>query len=236
MRFSQVTHKKLWLDPRTKIFLLLISVLAAAMAPRLLYELGLVILIAILAFICGKAKAAAWGIALYLLFYFITTAAVTYASASAQAVLLAFLGLLHKVFPCAFIGIIITGTTKISEFLTAMNRIHAPKSIMIPLAVMLRYIPTIQEDWHYIKDAMRLRDVSPNIRGLLTRPAATLECVYVPLMMAASKASDELSIASVTRGIENPVPRTCFTEIRFHIADFIAAAGFLAYFLGGYFL
>ena len=28
----------------------------------------------------------------------------------------------------------------------------------------------------------------------------TVECIYVPLMMMASKAADELSIASVTRG------------------------------------
>lgn len=34
----------------------------------------------------------------------------------------------------------------------------------------------------------------------------TIECIYVPLMMAASKAADELSIASITRGIENPNP------------------------------
>ena len=64
--------------------------------------------------------------------------------------------------------------------------------------------PPIQEDWRFIKDAMRMRDVSPSPKGLLTHPAMTVECIYVPLMMAASKAADELSIASITRGIENP--------------------------------
>ena len=128
------------------------------------------------------------------------------------------------------------GTTRISEFLSAMNKLHAPKSFTIPFAIMLRYIPTIREDWHFIKDAMRLRDVSPTLGGLLTRPAMTLECVYAPLLMAASKAADELSIASVTRGIENPHPRTCFAEIRFHVTDFIAIACFVAYFAVGQFL
>lgn len=48
-----------------------------------------------------------------------------------------------------------------------------------------------------------------------------LECLYSPLLMAASKAADELAIASVTRGIENPHARTCLIQIRFRIQDFL---------------
>lgn len=229
-------HKGLWLDPRTKFFLLLICVLSATMAPNLTYELGLVLLISVFALAYGKVRIAILGTVIYAIIYALSMATLYYASPSMQATLLAFLGLIHKVYPCGLFGGIIIGTTKISEFLSAMNKLHAPKEVTIPLAIMLRYIPTIREDWHFIKDAMRLRDVSPNLGGLMTRPGMTLECVYVPLMMAASKAADELSIASVTRGIENPMPRTCFMEIRFGIADFIAAACFLAYFIVGRFL
>lgn len=236
MRTKAKKSHSIWFDPRTKFLLLLVCVLSATMAPNLTYELGLVFLISVFAFICGKTHMAVYGVSVYAVFYLLTTVIVTYASASAQATLLAFLGLIHKVYPCGLIGGIIIGTTKISEFLSAMSKLHAPKSFTIPLAIMLRYIPTIQEDWHFIKDAMRLRDVSPTIGGLLTRPATTLECVYVPLMMAASKAADELSIASVTRGIENPTPRTCFTEIRFGIADLVVFTCFVAYFIAGRFL
>ena len=49
----------------------------------------------------------------------------------------------------------------------------------------------------------------------------TVECIYVPLMMTASKAADELSIASVTRGIENPQPRTCLVQIKCRAADWV---------------
>ena len=94
---------------------------------------------------------------------------------------------------------------------------------------MLRYLPTIREDWHFIKDAMRLRDVSPTLCGFLKAPAMTVNCIYVPLLTAASKAADELSIASVTRGIENPKPRTCLVEIQMRAADCLSAALFLAF-------
>lgn len=228
--------KGLWFDPRTKFLLLLFSVLAATFAPNLIYEAGLVVLIALFALACNRTKIAIGGVLIYAVIYAITTVTITYASANAQATLLAFFGLIHKVYPCGLMGGLMIGTTRISEFLSAMNKLHAPKSFTIPFAIMLRYIPTIREDWHFIKDAMRLRDVSPTLGGLLTRPAMTLECVYAPLLMAASKAADELSIASVTRGIENPHPRTCFVKIRFHVTDFIAIICFAAYFAAGQFL
>ena len=94
---------------------------------------------------------------------------------------------------------------------------------------MLRYLPPISEDWRYIKDAMRLRDVSPSFFGFLKAPAMTVNCSYVPLLTAASKAADELSIASVTRGIENPKPRTCLVRIRMRAADYISILIFAAF-------
>ena len=56
-----------------------------------------------------------------------------------------------------------------------------------------------------------------------------VNCIYVPLLTAASKAADELSIASVTRGIENPKPRTCLVRIRMRAADYISILIFAAF-------
>ncbi len=164
-----------------------------------------------------------------------TKAALSGSGTTFQTTLIAFLGLVHKVYPCGFLAGILISTTRVSEFLCAMHKIHAPKSLTIPMAVMLRYLPTIREDWGFIKDAMRLRDVSPSLKGLVAHPGMTVECLYVPLMMSASRAADELSIASVTRGIENPAPRTCLIQIRLGLADLLAAFCFAAYFIAGRF-
>ena len=102
--------------------------------------------------------------------------------------------------------------------MAAMNRIHMPKAMIIPMTVMLRYFPMVHEDWGYISDAMHMRDVAPTIKSLLTHPARTVECIYVPMMMSALKVADELSAAAVTRGLENPKPRTCLQEIHFRYA------------------
>ena len=77
-------------------------------------------------------------------------------------------------------GRLLIGTTQVSEFMAALNRMHIPKSVVIPVTVMIRYIPMIQEDWGYIKDSMKMRDVAPSFFGVITHPGQTVECVYVP--------------------------------------------------------
>jgi energy-coupling factor transporter transmembrane protein EcfT len=220
----------LWLDPRIKLFLILICVLASMFAPSLIYQFGLVLIIALLAAACGKWKYGIKAVCFYAIICFLTIWIMAEMTGTLRTMFIAFLGLFHKVYACGMLAGIVLATTKVSEFLSAMNRIHAPKKLVIPLAVMMRYIPTIKEDWHFIKDAMKMRDVSPSIKSFLTNPAMTIDCIYVPLMMAASKAADELSAASVTRGIENPNPRTCLVQIKCGIADWIVMVVAIAYF------
>ena len=224
----------LWIDPRTKIVLLLLCVLAAAMAPSLFYEILLVGLVAVFGLVSGRIRYALIGMIVYMFFYFLTLATMRL-HGSVQVMLVAFFGLVHKVYPCGFLSGIILSTTKIGEFLSAMNRSHIYSKIVVPIAVMLRYMPTIREDWRFIKDAMKMRDVSPSLKSFLKHPGMTIECIYVPLMMAASKTADELTIASVTRGIENPKPRTSLVQVRFGIGDLIVFLCFFAMFLAGQF-
>lgn len=215
---------KLHLDPRTKLFLILLCVLSAVFAPNLYFQFALVTLIALLAALSGKWRYALHGSTAYALICVFTVWCMDVLTGTWRTMFVAFLGLVHKVYACGMLAGLVISTTKVGEFLSAMARLHVPKKLSIPLAVMLRYLPTIREDWHYIKDAMRLRDVSPTFRGFLKAPAMTVNCIYVPLLTAAGKAADELSIASVTWGIEDPRPRTCLVKIQMRAADFLAAA------------
>ena len=224
--------KLLYLDPRTKLFLILLCVLSAMFAPNLYFQFALVAVIGLLAALCGKWQYALRGILAYALICAFTVWCMGVLSGTWRTMFVAFLGLIHKVYACGMLAGLVISTTKVGEFLSAMARLHIPKKLTIPIAVMLRYLPTIQEDWHYIKDAMRLRDVSPTLWGFLKAPALTVNCIYVPLLTAASKAADELSIASVTRGIENPKPRTCLINIRMQAADFLVLVLFAAFLTG----
>ncbi len=221
--------KLLYLDPRTKLFLIPLCVLSAMFAPNLYFQFALAAGIGLLAALCGKWQYALRGILAYALICAFTVWCMGVLTGTWRTMFVAFLGLVHKVYACGMLAGLVISTTKVSEFLSAMARLHVPKKLTIPIAVMLRYLPTIREDWHSVKDAMRLRDVSPTFWGFLKVPAMTINCIYVPLLTAASKAADELSVASVTRGIENPKPRTCLVKIQMRAADFLTMALFTAF-------
>ena len=221
--------KPLRLDPRTKLCLILLCVLSAMFAPSLYVQFALVVLIGLLAAACGKWRYALRGMAAYALICAFTVWCMGVLTGTWRTMFVAFLGLVHKVYACGMLAGLVIRTTKVGEFLSAMARLHVPKKLTIPMAVMLRYLPTIREDWHSIRDAMRLRDVSPTFWGFLRSPGMTVNCIYVPLLTAASKAADELSIASVTRGIENPKPRTCLVNIRMRAADWLLMVLFTAF-------
>ncbi len=102
-----------------------------------------------------------------------------------------------------------------------------PRSIVIPLAVMFRYFPVVREDWSHIKDAMALRGLRPTPVGFVKNPSAVIDALYVPMLVSASKTADELSVAAVTRGIENPKPRTSRLKIRFGPVDMVILFGYI---------
>jgi len=224
---------KVRFDPRTKLFLLLLCVLCTMFAPSLQYELVLVCLIAVFSLLSGQVLHAFLGILFYGLIYTVTLLSITKMTGTTQAVLAAFFGLVNKVYPCGLMAGLMIKTTKTGEFMAAFYKIHMPDRFVIPFAVMMRYLPVVKEDWHYIKDAMRMRGISPSIKNICLRPMVVAECLYVPLMMAASNTADELSIAAITRGIENPNPRTSLTEIKFLLRDLIAVFVFTGYFVIG---
>ena len=209
------SRRGLWLDPRTKILLLLFCILSAMMAPSLFYELGLVVLIGLLGVCFGKWKYAWKGVLFYALIVLLTLWIMDTMTGTWRTMFIAFLGLFHKVYPCGMLSGIVLSTTKVSEFLSAMNRIHAPKKLVIPLAVMLRYVPTIQEDWRFIKDAMRMREVQFGTKKFWQNPAALIEYRFIPLMISVVKIGDDLSAAALTRGLDNPVRRTNITKVGF---------------------
>lgn len=225
----QATHKHIgWIriDPRTKLLLLLMGNLAVFLAPSMEYEMVLAGLILIFGFLCGVYRFSLKMAAVYLAVLAVQVIGSQYLDGTLRVMLVSFAMFVRKIFPCAMLGGILISTTRVNEFMAAMSRIGIPKSVVIPLTVMLRYFPAVGEDWRYIKDAMKMRDVSPSLAGLILYPGRTVECIYVPLMMSASKIADELSIAAVARGIENPKPRTCLQSISLGWMDGISVLSF----------
>ena len=60
-------------------------------------------------------------------------------------------------------------STSVSEFISAMERMHVTEKITIPLSVIFRFFPTISEEYKAIRDAMKMRGICAgglqNFRG-----------------------------------------------------------------------
>ena len=93
--------------------------------------------------------------------------------------------------------------------------------IVIPLSVMFRFIPTISEEWHSIRDAMRFRGIGISVRSVLTKPMMTLEYTMVPLLMSTATIADELAAASLSRGLDADTKRTSIEDVRLRLQDYL---------------
>lgn len=217
------------LDPRTKLILIILTVIIATMAKNLIHEGILVVAIAALSILYRKPLYAVIHFCIYMILTMISYLWIDGNSGMIVTMVSAWLSLIFQVYPCGMMAGLVISTTKVSEFITGMNRIRIPQKGIITMAVMLRYIPTIKEDWHYIKDAMKLRGVAISVKNIVLHPLMTMECLYVPLLLAASKAADDLTVAAIARGIENPTKRTSMIRIKIRVVDVAIVVLFIAF-------
>ena len=219
------------IDPRSKMIILILANIALIFSGNIKGEFILELSILAFGLLLKRYKFIAKMFLSYLIFILMQFLGTTYLHGMLNVFIVTFAVFIRKIMPCGMLGGIIIGTTKVNEFMAAMNKLHIPQKIVIPLAIMIRYFPMIKEDWGAIKSAMKMRGISPSIIGFVKRPMMTIECIYVPIMMSASKIADELSAATIVRGIENPQKRTCMQDIKFNLLDFICVGYFIILFI-----
>lgn len=203
------------LDPRTELIFLVMANIVAFTQHALWVEVSWVFLLLVLIAACGCKKAAgrlafAFCFCLVLQYYIFPKGPKMLA-----ATFFIIVSYARKIFPCLIIGTLILQKTSVRELTAVLGRWHFPQELIIPISVTVRYFPAIKEEIGYIRDAMKLR----NIHGL-----QKLECLLVPVMISAVATAEELSAAAVTRGIENPGPKTSIVTMKFEFQDIVCLA------------
>jgi len=122
-------------------------------------------------------------------------------------------------FPSAMMGYYLFSTTKVSEFVLAMEKMHLPQAFIIPFSVMFRFFPTVREEAASIGNAMKMRGITG--RGVLKNPTAMLEYRLVPLLMSVVTIGNDLSAAALTRGLGKEGKRTSVCNIGFRLWDYL---------------
>jgi energy-coupling factor transporter transmembrane protein EcfT len=113
---------------------------------------------------------------------------------------------------------------RVGDFVTAMQNMRLPKGVTITLAVVFRYLPTVKEEFRYIKNTMTLRGIGLNAKNILLRPLKTCEYAIVPLIIRSMTISDQLAASAMTRGLDLKTKRTSYREVRLRIGDVLCTA------------
>ena len=98
---------------------------------------------------------------------------------------------------------------------------HVPESVIIPCAVVIRFFPTVGEDYRQIRAAMALRGIAEGKAALLLHPAQSLEYILMPLLMNGNNVAQDLSVAALTKGIGLPGRHTSMIELCPKAADIL---------------
>ena len=112
-------------------------------------------------------------------------------------------------------------TTRISQLIAALSALHLPLFVIIPLSVMLRFIPTVQEEWDGVRKAMAFRGISLEPGAVILAPFKTIEYILIPLLFSCISVMDELASASLARGLDTERKRTSYEAVKMRFPDYI---------------
>ncbi|RCX18838.1 energy-coupling factor transport system permease protein [Anaerobacterium chartisolvens] len=130
----------------------------------------------------------------------------------------------RKILTMVMGAVIFYGTTETTDLIKALERIRIPRCVVVPLAVTLRFIPTIQSEFSAIRDAMNIRGIPIGAKGFLTHPLKQTEYMLVPLLMRSARIADELSASCITRGINSARAKTSYKSITVSARDYMLIA------------
>ena len=256
--FNTITHK---LDPRNKIFLMILFLVAIFLRVNTwssaLIITGILFLILVLAMIVSrvnflqlfKSLGGMWILILFLLIIYIFIPNASY-NPDHIAFYIGTYGVNYDAFyqsgyiilrliMMIMITMILTATTKpmdltyaIEWYLTPLKLVKFPSHIVaMTLSIALRFIPTLLDETNRIMKAQASRGVDFNRGGIFKRIGA-LTSLIIPLFVSSISRSEELSNAMEARGYDPYAKRSRYRILRFGWLDLVALLFMLMVFGG----
>lgn len=169
--------------------------------------------------ISGKLKRAAKFVFAYAVMYTVYCLMLNYGNAASK--LIGMLVMMSVQFvPCMMIASVLVKDYSAGEIISALEPVRLPKPILVSLTIVVRYIPTFKNEFKFMKESMRLRNIPFSIK----RPIKSFEYFLVPQLFRCSLLANEITAAALTKGITNPDRRTSYYGIRMMPVDYIMCA------------
>lgn len=206
------------LDPRTKLFVLIFLGLTVVWEMSFFSEVLVLLLICFL-FLSAKRKKGA----IKLLLSFMVLMIIAIYLPQDNAFYMSVYTLAHVVrkfmMPLAC-GYYLIYSTEVSEIMATFEKMHIPNAITISIVVMLRYLPSLKEDYSNLKVAMRMRGINTGLKAL-RHPILSAQYILVPLLSSSAIVADELSQAAYSKGIDISGKKERYMSRKFGLIDTI---------------
>lgn len=192
---------KFQIDIRTKIIILFFTNFLLLMRVVSIYEWIVVVLLILLFIFSNQMKRAIIYGLLFLLLYSIDYFLIDLLTGKA----LSFFSMLavggRLMFPCFMIGSYIMTTTNTHAFIQGLRQWRVSEKLLLTLAVMFRFLPTIRQDYQLICQSLRIRGIILNKKDIFLKPLRFFEYITVPLLMCATRSAQDLTVAVLTKSI-----------------------------------
>ena len=113
-------------------------------------------------------------------------------------------------------------TTNPSEFAASLNRIGVKYTVAYSVALALRYIPDIQQEYHDISQAQQARGIEMSRKQTLVKRLKSASAILIPLILSSMDRIEVISNAMELRGFGKNKKRTWYMGRPFRAADILA--------------
>ncbi len=217
------TGVRLRLDPRTKFLIFCVSSIFSLVSFKILPLLMYGTLLCFLIALCGAPfQSLRIALILYVLLYIRFVLEISNAGALELTMLIqGIVSIVLFVFPIFLSFILLTKTTRISQFLSALQAMRLPQGAVIAIAVLFRFIPTVKEEWTGVKKAMAFRGISLEPIAILRSPLKTVEYGIIPLLFSSVSVMEEMAASALARGIDSEKKRTSYESVKLCFPDYL---------------
>jgi energy-coupling factor transporter transmembrane protein EcfT len=223
---EKTADRAFYLDPRLKLLMVPIAGIAVFVVDDALTIFMMSVLVAVFMLMSGRYRRASGFLLFFAATLLLDRIAATAGNAALTVLLLTLLYVFQRLVLLAMLGAYVAGTTTISEFICALEKLRLPRQISLPLAVSLRFMPTIWEEYGYLKDSMKIRGIEVSWVGLIRHPVKVIEYTIVPLLMRSLMIADELAASAMVRGIDSGRPKTPLRELSLNASDYLTVLCF----------
>lgn len=183
------------LDARTKIILVIFASITYGLRLTILENAVLVLGFSLLFWFSQKKKMAVIGVLFYTGFWLLSY--ISFLPAWLAHVLV----VLTYTWPPLLAGHFLLMTTSSYELVHGLRKWRLPEAFLLTLGVMFRFLPAIKEDARTIRSSLKVRGIFLGRLDVVCHPIQYLEYFLVPLMMSLLRTAQELTVASLTKGL-----------------------------------